>query len=135
MELVVQDTRALDAEVANLLHADALEVAESVEAAEVRGDQVLLVQDLHLSLIESFRTALLLVQLHAGVEDRVVLHVEEFLVVGLESVLDDSDRGDGVAIDLVADHVLSKSERVDAPNGDVLGLGVCLGTILPGSSN
>ena len=135
MELVVQDARSLDAEAVDLLHADSLEVAKLVEAGEIGSDQILLVQDLHVSFFESLRIAFLLIQLHAGVEDRVVLHVEEFLVVGLESILDNTNGSDRVTIDLVADHILSKSKGVDAANSDALGLGVWLRTLLLGLSN
>ncbi len=122
MELVVQDTGSLDAEISNLLHADILKVTESVKAAEIWGDQILLPQDLRFPFVESLCHAFLLVQPQPGEEDRVMFHVEELLVVGLESILKDSDRGHGLSINLMTDHVLSESEWVDAPNGDIFGL-------------
>lgn len=88
MELVVQDTRPLDADIAHLLQADIFKIAELLKTAEVRSDQttridtlerpedgqyaeylLLLFQDLCLPLFKLICLTLVLVQLQTSKED------------------------------------------------------------------
>lgn len=120
-KLAILHAGNLDLGLLDVLETNLLEVVQAADTREVGGLEITLVEDLHVLLVVHLGLALLLVELHAGVQDGLVAHVEELIVVGLEDILEDLGSGHGLAVDLAADESLSEGVRVDGTNAGVLG--------------
>jgi hypothetical protein len=107
-ELAVVETRVLDTGVAKSSQADTLEIIESLNSGEIGSDEITLLEDLDVPLLESLSSALLAVQSETGVEHRVVLEIEELIVVGLQHIGDDAGSGWRLSVQSMAQHSLDQ---------------------------
>lgn len=121
MKLAVLHASALDRDLLDVLEADVLKVLNSSDLGEVRSHDVALVEDPHLLLRQLHGLPVLLVELQASEEDRVVLHVEELVIVGLEDIAQNLLGAHRLSVDLSANESLNEGIGVDGTDSDILG--------------
>lgn len=79
----VGEASMLDVDLVKVLNTDLLQIAETMNPRKVRSDQVSFSKQTDVFLRQLFCTSFLLVEPEASKQNRVVLHVKEFIVIGL----------------------------------------------------